>query len=178
MLLARLDPGSRSLVYTGAGHPPGYILDHTGAVRATLDSTSLPLGIIDDGEFPPEPPVTLQPGDLVFLYTDGVVETIGPDGSFFGIERALDVIRSTRGESACEIVRASSEASRQFARQEKRHDDFTAVVIKVLNRPPDRYRRPVRQIGRSPFSRQQDATRSGLRQLCSLADADPGPWKS
>jgi serine phosphatase RsbU (regulator of sigma subunit) len=131
MLLARLDPGSRSLVYTGAGHPPGYILDHTGAVRATLDSTSPPLGIIEDGEFPPEPPVTLQPGDLVFLYTDGVVETIGPDGSFFGIERALDVIRSTRGESACEIVRAIEEANRQFALPERRHDDFTAIVIKV-----------------------------------------------
>ena len=73
----------------------------------------------------------MQPGDLVFLYTDGVVETIAPDGSFFGIERALDVIRSTRGESACEIVRALERVSRQFARQEKRHDDFTAIVIKV-----------------------------------------------
>ena len=57
--------------------------------------------------------MTLQPGDLVFLYTDGVVETIGPDGSFFGIERALDVIRSTWGESACEIVRAIEEANRR-----------------------------------------------------------------
>jgi sigma-B regulation protein RsbU (phosphoserine phosphatase) len=131
MLLARFDPGSRSLVYTGAGHPPGYILDRTGAVRATLNSSSPPLGIIEDGEFSPEPRVTLQPGDLVFLYTERVVETIGPDGALFGIERARNVIRSTRGESACEIVRALERVSRNFARQEKRHDDFTAVVIKV-----------------------------------------------
>jgi phosphoserine phosphatase RsbU/P len=131
LLLARLDPDSRSLLYTGAGHMPGYILDDSGAVRAQLDSTSLPLGIITDGDFPPALPVTLQPGDLVFLYTDGVVEAIGPDGSLFGIDRTLDVIRSTRSGSACDIVRMLEQASRQFARQERRQDDFTAIVIKV-----------------------------------------------
>jgi serine phosphatase RsbU (regulator of sigma subunit) len=131
LLLARLDPGARSLVYTSAGHMTGYILDRTGDIRTELTSTSIPLGIDADGEFPPAPPVTLHPGDLVFFYTDGVVEAIAPDGSFFGIERALGVVRSTRGESACDIVRALERVSRQFARQQKRHDDFTAIVIKV-----------------------------------------------
>ena len=125
MLLARLDPGSRSLVYTGAGHPPGYILDHTGDgpgdigqhVDPARDRSTM-------GNSPRQPPVTLQPGDLVFLYTDGVVETIGPDGSFFGIERALDVIRSTRASRPAKSCGRSSEASRQFARQEKRARRF------------------------------------------------------
>ena len=131
LLLARLDPGSRSLVYTSAGHMTGYILDRSGAVRSELVSTSIPLGIDAEGEFPPASPVTVHPGDLVFFYTDGVVEATAPDGSLFGIERALGVVRSTRGESACDIVRALERVSRQFARQEKRHDDFTAVVIKA-----------------------------------------------
>jgi serine phosphatase RsbU (regulator of sigma subunit) len=131
LLLARLDADSRSLIYAGAGHLPGYILDESGAVRARLDSTSPPLGIVDDWDFRPAPPLTLHAGDLVFLYTDGVIEAIGSDGSLFGTERALDVIRSTRGESACDIVRALERESRQFARDEKRHDDFTAIVIKV-----------------------------------------------
>jgi sigma-B regulation protein RsbU (phosphoserine phosphatase) len=73
----------------------------------------------------------LHPGDLVFFYTDGVVEATAPDGSLFGIERALGVVRSTRDESACDIVRALERATRQYARQERRHDDFTAIVIKV-----------------------------------------------
>jgi serine phosphatase RsbU (regulator of sigma subunit) len=131
LFLARLDPDSRSLVYAGAGHLPGIILDDSGAVRAQLVSTSPPLGIIDDGDFPPEPPVTVQSGDLIFLYTDGVVEAMGPDGSLFGIERALDVIRSTRGASACEIVLALEQANRRFAEPHGRHDDFTAIVIKA-----------------------------------------------
>jgi serine phosphatase RsbU (regulator of sigma subunit) len=131
LLLARLDPGARSLVYTSAGHMTGYILDRTGAVRSELVSTSIPLGIDAEGEFPPAPPVSLHAGDLVFFYTDGVVEATAPDGSLFGIERALGVVRSSRGESACDIVRALERISRQFARQERRHDDFTAIVIKV-----------------------------------------------
>jgi len=131
LLLARLDPGSRSIIYTGAGHLPGYILDETGVVRAQLTSAGPPLGIIDDGDFPPAPPVALQSGDLVFLYTDGVIEAMGQDGSLFGIERTLDVIRSARGESARDIVRALEEACRRFARTERRQDDFTAIVIKV-----------------------------------------------
>jgi serine phosphatase RsbU (regulator of sigma subunit) len=131
LLLARLDPGARSLVYSSAGHMTGYVFDRSGAVLSELASTSIPLGIDAEGEFPSAPAVILNPGDLVFFYTDGVVEAIAPDGSLFGIERALEVVRSTRGESACDIVRTLERESRKFARQEKRHDDFTAIVIKV-----------------------------------------------
>ena len=110
---------------------PGYILDDSGAVWACLDSTAIPLGILAEGDFPPAAPVPLQPSDLVFFYTDGVVEATAPDGSLFGIERALDVIRATRGESAHQIVQALEQSSREYAHQERRHDDFTAIVIKV-----------------------------------------------
>jgi serine phosphatase RsbU (regulator of sigma subunit) len=131
LLLARLDPRSRSLAYTSAGHMPGYILGGTGEVRSILESTSIPLGIDNEGEFPPAPPVTFRPGDLIFLYTDGVVEATSPDGQMFGIERTLDVIRSTRSQSACDIVKSLEEANRRFAGQEKRVDDFTVIVIKA-----------------------------------------------
>ena len=103
LLLARLDPGARSLIYSSAGHMTGYVFDRSGVVLSELTSTSIPLGIDAEGEFPPAPAVILNPGDLVFFYTDGVVEATAPDGSLFGIERALEVVRSTRGESACEI---------------------------------------------------------------------------
>jgi serine phosphatase RsbU (regulator of sigma subunit) len=131
LLLARLDLSSHSLVYTSAGHTPGYILDDSGAVRSTLDSTSIPLGILDEAEFPTASRVAFQSGDLVFLYTDGVVEAMSPDGQYYGIDRALDVIRSMRDEPASDIVRALEQSNRQFIAQEKRLDDFTAIVIKA-----------------------------------------------
>src|SRR5262249_41296724 len=45
LLLARLDPGARTLLYASAGHPAGYVLDPAGNVRTLLPSNGLPLGI-------------------------------------------------------------------------------------------------------------------------------------
>ena len=63
--------------------------------------------------------MTYRSGDLIFFYTDGVVEATSPDGQMFGIERTLDVIRSTRSQSACDIVKSLEEANRQIRRTRK-----------------------------------------------------------
>ncbi len=51
LFLGRLDVRARTLTYTSAGHPTGYILDAFGAVKARLESTALPLAIAADTEF-------------------------------------------------------------------------------------------------------------------------------
>src|SRR5262249_41753577 len=78
LLLARLAPGTRSLACSNAGHWPGYVLDARGEVKAVLQSTGTPLGLDLGGGFPAAPAVILEPGDLVFLLTDGVVEAFSP----------------------------------------------------------------------------------------------------
>src|SRR5438128_7289046 len=82
LLFASLDPGTRSFVYVGAG-VDGYLLDASGAATR-LDATSLPLGIDPDAAFPCAPPRVLEPGHVVLLFTDGLVEARSPDGSYFG----------------------------------------------------------------------------------------------
>ena len=87
------------------------------------ESTSIPLGILHEGEFSSAPPVTFERGDLIFLYTDGVVEATSPDGQMFGIERTLDVIRSTRSQPACddrEIARGSQPSVRRTRKTRRR----------------------------------------------------------
>src|SRR5205807_2036715 len=71
LLLTRLHPLTRSLVYAGAGHWPGYVLDAQGEVRALLPSTAIPLGLDPAGDIASEPALTLEPGDLVLMLTDG-----------------------------------------------------------------------------------------------------------
>ena len=110
---------------------PGYIIDDAGTVRSTLESTSIPLGIIEDEGIPLAPPVSYRSGDLDLLLHRWGCRSDGPDGQMFGIERTLDVIRSTRGESACEIVRAIEGANRRFELPERRHD-VHGGGIKVL----------------------------------------------
>ena len=84
LFLGRLDPRTRSFVYASAGHPAGYVLDASRKVKARLESTSLPLGIKQDAEFPAGEPVALKPGDMILLITDGILEARSPAGGYFG----------------------------------------------------------------------------------------------
>src|SRR5262249_672352 len=130
LLFARLCPLTRSLVYSNAGHLPGYVFDAQGQVKLVLQSTSLPLGLDPTGASSNGPALTLAPGDLVFLLTDGIVEARSGADSLFGIGRALEVVRAHRHESAGEIIAALFHEVREWF-QSAQGDDMTAIVIKV-----------------------------------------------
>jgi len=131
LFFARLDPGARSLVYSSAGHLSGYILNQQAEVRTVLPSTGLPLGLDPAAEFPAAPAVTLLPGDLLLLVTDGVVEAFSPEDVPFGIERVLNLVQAHRHEKPDEIVQSLFRAVSDFSGNQAQLDDFTAVVIKV-----------------------------------------------
>jgi PAS domain S-box-containing protein len=131
MLFACINPKTRTIVCANAGHPTGYVLDSPGAIKALLESEAMPLGVMPGTKFPVGEPITLDPGDLVVLLTDGILEAMAPDGEFFGSQRVLDVVRENRHGKAAEITVALREAVRVFSQQEDLTDDVTAVVIKV-----------------------------------------------
>jgi serine phosphatase RsbU (regulator of sigma subunit) len=131
VLLVSLDPNRHVLAYTNAGHPAGYVLDASGAIKAQLKRTGLPLGIKPDTIYPPSTEVALAQGDVILLLTDGIDEAVAPDEKLFGVERALDVVRANRAATAQEIVDALFLAVRQFSQDLTQLDDATAVVIKV-----------------------------------------------
>jgi sigma-B regulation protein RsbU (phosphoserine phosphatase) len=128
---AVLDLHASSLVYASAGHPTGYILDAGGDVKASLTSTSSPLGFLPDDEFPSSDVLTLAPGDHVLFLTDGIAEARSPDGTAFGHQRALDIVRLYRSDSAQQIVENLYHAVRAFCHNKPPRDDITAVVTKV-----------------------------------------------
>jgi PAS domain S-box-containing protein len=130
VLFARLCPLTRSLVYSNAGHWPGYVLDAQGEVKLVLNSTNLPLGLDPTGDFSNGPPITLDPGDLVFLLSDGIVEAPSANGSPFNLDRAIEVVRAHRHHPPGELVAALLDQVREWS-QSALADDMTAVVIKV-----------------------------------------------
>ena len=131
LLIARLDPPTRSLVYAGAGHVPGYLLGADGAVKARLESTGLPLAVLPDAAYPTEPLPPLGPGEMVLFLTDGLVEAHGPDQVPFGTDRVLGVVRAHRAEPARRIIEALYAAVRSYCGPAAQPDDMTAVVIKA-----------------------------------------------
>jgi sigma-B regulation protein RsbU (phosphoserine phosphatase) len=130
--LARLDPPARSLAYASAGHEC-YWLDAAGRPKGRLTGTALPLGINSDEVVPTSPTLVLAPGDLVLLLTDGLADTPSPTGERFGLQRALDAVRSNQHRPAAEVVEALFAASRDFLHGVAQEDDSTVVVLKVLS---------------------------------------------
>jgi PAS domain S-box-containing protein len=130
LFLMRLDPRTRSLVYASAGHCPGYVLDRQGRTRAVLAATGCPLGVNPASEFPTGPPTTLGPGELVLLFTDGIVEAQSPHLESFGVERMLAVVGEHQQEAPESILDALFRAVGDFSGHHL-HDDRTAVILKA-----------------------------------------------
>jgi PAS domain S-box-containing protein len=131
LLLGHLNPRTRSFSYSSAGHPPGYVLDAFGNTKAALGSTALPLGLMPNIVFPVIGPMVLEPGEIVLLVTDGILEAESPDGEEFGRERTLQIVRKNRNQTAREIVESLYRAMLEFSRTEELSDDVTLVVIKL-----------------------------------------------
>ena len=90
------------------------------------------LGFVANANIPAAPPITLETGDLVCLFTDGVFEALNMDGETFGTERALNVIRLSRQKPSREIIDDLYIAVRSFRGDFPQVDDFTTVLIKAL----------------------------------------------
>ena len=131
MIYCRLNPASRSLIYSSAGHTPGFILNRDGKVRHMLESIDIPLGVMEKQEFGSSGEITLEPGDVLALLTDGIVEAENPGQDCFGVERAIGYVRDHRGESANEIVNGLYRAVRKFSDGMPQADDVTAVICKI-----------------------------------------------
>jgi len=74
--------------------------------------------------------VTLEPGDSLVLYTDGVVEPADAHEAEFGEERLEAAIRAASDRPASEALRSVIEATRAFSGHDRYDDDFTLVVVK------------------------------------------------
>ncbi len=133
LFLARLDSGARSLVYASAGHCPGYVLDAAGHVRTVLKSCGTVLGLDTERGFPVSADVILEPGDLLFLHTDGVVEAASAVGAgMFGVERALCSVAEHRHAAPEDILAALFDAVSHFSGVRAPGDDMSGVIIKSI----------------------------------------------
>jgi sigma-B regulation protein RsbU (phosphoserine phosphatase) len=132
LILARLDAATRCLTYANAGHSAGLVLGPDGQVRHTLKRTGLPLGIKPDTQYRAAPAITLQPGELVLLLTDGIEEAVSPKDELFGMDRTLAVVRQHQQEPAARIVEELYKAVQEFSGGGALQDDFTVIVLKAL----------------------------------------------
>jgi sigma-B regulation protein RsbU (phosphoserine phosphatase) len=156
LFLATLEPAGSCLSYASAGHTPGFLLDANGEVNAVLESTGVPLGMFPDREYATRRGLRLDPGDLLVLTTAGVTEASRGDGSQFGREALVEVVRRHRhADSAREILQGLREQVRKFVDGGPQLDDMTMLVARrdrtqdplqtrLAHAPPQKPQSPLR----------------------------------
>ena len=129
-VIAELDVASGRLRWISAGHPAPLLL-RAGHLVKTLDAApSPPLGMQLATTPPVEGQESLEPGDMVLLYTDGLTEARRPDGELFTAERLAEFIerQAANGLPAPETLRGLREAIIEQGEGALR-DDATALLV-------------------------------------------------
>ena len=129
-----LDLDTGELKYINAGHPPPIFIKRDRSIKE-LSGTTPALGILE-GKFEHEKGVNFEAGDILLLYTDGIIESQNPDKKIYGRKRLLKLIhslfangKSTRFKLDTMINRIKNDVV-QFIEGAKQTDDLTILAIK------------------------------------------------
>lgn len=130
-VVGRLDPATGSLVYARCGHPPPLLrprgVDHEEGIRRLDAVGGPPLGIVEELDFETAT-VSIQPGDTLAIFTDGVLEARSPAGDMLGEAGVLESMLACDGDAACTLRRVET-AIHDFEGARESDDDQTVVVL-------------------------------------------------
>ena len=136
--LAEIDPETRQMRYINAGHNDPILRRTTGEIER-LSIGGVPFGLppISDQE-PSYTPgrVQLSVGDVLIIFTDGVIEAVDGGGQEFTETRLLATMQAAPPESAADTLRRVMSQVNAFVGQARQHDDITCLVLRVIPAPP------------------------------------------
>ena len=127
---AVLDASNKTLVYTNAGHNPPLLMDADGKARF-IERGGLPLGMFRDTRYY-EYYLSIEPGQVLVLYTDGVTEATNLDDEEYGRERLEHVVRAGRHLSARDLITSIYQDVIQWTAGRGATDDITFFIVKAL----------------------------------------------
>jgi serine phosphatase RsbU (regulator of sigma subunit) len=127
-VLAEYDPATRRLAYVNAGHNSP-VIRRANSSTERLESGSLPLGITPEATFASSE-ITLQPGDTLVLFTDGVVEAFNAAGEEFSDNRWLNIIRGLPNLNAQQTLQFLMKSVEDFVGATRQSDDITCLILR------------------------------------------------
>lgn len=145
-----LDPASGHLVYSNAGHPPPYLFRLSrDSNEAALAATGIPLGIMESSWETGK--LQIEPGEMLFLYTDGVMDAMDQHGEQLGIQRVLDAIREARERPVGQIQDNLLARVYAHALGLPQVDDISLVFLAQELERPEKKKEPERPLEVSQF---------------------------
>lgn len=132
MFLGVLDLRARTLSYCSAGHEPPLLLRKAGQEHELVEGRNTLLGVWEDVAFRTDQ-VTLEPDDVLLLYTDGVTDRqVYSKGRRLAREGLLEFVRDLVTQDAPHIVGQVCERLSEVAITDEPPDDLTLVAIKAV----------------------------------------------
>jgi len=127
--VAELEPGTGALTYVNAGHNWPVLRRASGSIER-LEAGGLPLGI--DLPMPYRSgAVTLGGGDLLLIFTDGLVEAEDEKANEYGEDRMLQLVQSLRLATASDTVKLLLSSVDAFVGLTRQHDDITCLALRM-----------------------------------------------
>jgi serine phosphatase RsbU (regulator of sigma subunit) len=123
---AMLGPDGR-FTYCNAGHNAPFLISTSGIRR--LETGGVVLGLFEHASFEEET-ITLQPGDLIVAFSDGVTEALNPQGEEFSDERLLACARAHMKETPQAVMSAVLADVRSFSADATQSDDVTLLLVR------------------------------------------------
>ena len=131
MFYVQYNPDNHRLIYSNAGHNTPLLWKNKEKQIITLDAEGLIFGIKEDITFE-QKATTLEPEDILLLYTDGIIEAENNEKDLFGIERLGKLVEENCHLSPQELIDQIMTQGRVFTGMRHFNDDITLVVMKVL----------------------------------------------
>jgi serine phosphatase RsbU (regulator of sigma subunit) len=132
LFYSQLSPGSGEITYVNAGHNPPLLYHAATGSLKRLQSTGIPLGI-DQSFTYQQNRFSMEAGDILIAYTDGVTEAANTENEEFGVARLEQIILANKDGAADDIATAVERAVNDFNPAGKQFDDITIMVIKRMH---------------------------------------------
>jgi len=127
--LGILDIVTGELAYSNAGHNLPYLRLSDGSIRQLEKEKTIVLGILKNFTFRPQS-ICLQPGEAIFLYTDGITEAMNPSFELFNEKRLEEILHQHSDRSSQELTLKLVEAVHEYAQGAPQSDDITFVALR------------------------------------------------
>jgi sigma-B regulation protein RsbU (phosphoserine phosphatase) len=129
LFLGILDIDGRVLRYVNAGHNPQFVIRARGGLDP-LSSTGMPIALYA-GHGYTEARVELRTDDLLFFYTDGLVETMNEAGDMFDAERLQTLLEAAQTHDVDTVLARIEEQVAAFRGSTEPFDDATMMAMRI-----------------------------------------------
>jgi len=124
------DQESREAQYANAAHLPLMVYRHKTGTLAKLDAKGLPIGVEREANYE-QKRLRVEPGDLLVLCTDGIVEAMNAEGQQYTLGRLKSVIEKEASAGADKLVESIRKDVGVHVGGARQHDDQTLLLLQV-----------------------------------------------